>query len=394
MNLTTRLWRLDTLLQETAWLWRPQPFKLARPDWCERLPRLCEQLLALSEDEVARYGAHPEALSNLLEPYLPQLTELQRLCQLSATEVTSLEDLGPHFHAGIPGRKWQQIAAFAAAVGPVMSPILEWCGGKGHLGRLLGKQWHRPVRTVEHDATLCAEGEQLAQRAGVGQRFYCVDALSSEATSHLAGHHPLALHACGELHRTLLRQAVAVGVPAFDIAPCCYYIGAGERYQPFSEGLHLQLSRDDLRLAVTETVTAAGREVLRRDREMAWKLGYEMVRRQCCGETAYLPIKPIDKGWLNLDFAGFCQRLAEREGRELPEAILWQEYEEFGWRRQREVMRLSLVRAAFRRALEMWLVLDMAAFIEAAGYAVTLGIFCERGLTPRNILLSARRRMV
>ena len=53
-------------------------------------------------------------------------------------------------------------------------------------------------------------------------------------------------------------------------------------------------------------------------------------------------------------------------------------------------MRLSLLRAAFRRALEMWLVLDMANFITENGYQVALSTFCERELTPRNILISAR----
>jgi hypothetical protein len=110
-----------------------------------------------------------------------------------------------------------------------------------------------------------------------------------------------------------------------------------------------------------------------------------------CGVADYLPLKPIPKGWLALDFSGFCQALAAREGQALPSGVDWQHYEAAGWQRQREVMRLSLVRAAFRRALELWLVLDMANAIERHGYRVRLGTFCERELTPRNILISARR---
>jgi hypothetical protein len=125
---------------------------------------------------------------------------------------------------------------------------------------------------------------------------------------------------------------------------------------------------------------------------MAWKLGYGQLRREACGVEEYLALKPIPKGWLQLDFQGFCLQLAAREGRELPATIEWSHYEAWGWQRQREVMRLSLVRAAFRRGLEMWLVLDMANVIEQHGYAVRVGTFCERDLTPRNIFLSARRR--
>ncbi len=383
---------LDHILCDSSWLWRPQPFKQKVPDWCERLPQLCDELLSLGDEQLAELSGDSSALHLMLQAHIPALREIVALIQLSACQDMVLDDLGPHFHSGIPGRKWQQVVNFASALGPVELPLLEWCGGKGHLGRLLGAQWQQPVVTVEHSPALCEEGRNLAQRSKLDQRFLTLDALSSEAGSEVAGRHAVALHACGELHRKLLRDAVTAKVQAFDIVPCCYYLGAGEVYQPFTGGLRLQLRRDDLRLAVTETVTAAGREVARRDREMAWKLGYDELRRAECDVVDYLPLKPIVKRWLNLDFAAFCHELAQREGRELPQHIDWRRYEEAGWRRQREVMRLSLVRAAFRRALEMWLVLDMACYIEQSGYVVTVGTFCERELTPRNILISARRR--
>jgi hypothetical protein len=391
IQIEQRLRQLDHLLLQSEWLWRAQPFKQLRPLWCERLPNLCAELLVLSDGQLAEVSDDDAALLSLLQPHIPELHELQELIRLPKCESAALEDLGPHFNSGIPGRKWQQIEQFAAALGPVTSPLLEWCGGKGHLGRLLAAQWQAPVVTIEHNRELCREGEQLAKRAKVAQRFYPVDALSAGAGQVVVGHHAVALHACGELHRTLLREALRSGVKAFDIAPCCYYLGAGEFYRPFGESLQLILGRDDLRLAVTETVTAPGREVAKRDREMAWKLGYDQLRRERCGVGAYLPMKPITRSWLQLDYEGFCQQLALREGRALPENIDWPHYEALGWQRQREVMRLSLVRAAFRRGLEMWLVLDMANIIERHGYDVRLVTFCGRELTPRNILISARR---
>jgi hypothetical protein len=74
----------------------------------------------------------------------------------------------------------------------------------------------------------------------------------------------------------------------------------------------------------------------------------------------------------------------------LPPDVAWHEAEQAGWRRQRETMRLSLVRNAFRRAIELWLVLDLSCLLEANGYAVRIGTFCAREVTPRNILISAR----
>ena len=53
--------------------------------------------------------------------------------------------------------------------------------------------------------------------------------------------------------------------------------------------------------------------------------------------------------------------------------------------------RLESVRLAFRRPLELWLVCDMAVYLEQHGCRVNLGSFCTPSITPRNLLLSARR---
>ncbi len=391
MKLAQRFQQLEALLVEYAWLWRPSPFKESRPAWCDRLPELRARLLALADDELVLLNEESSALNRFLAESLPALKTLNELTHLPTCEPTLLADLGPHFANGVPGRKWQQVTAFASAIGELRIPLVEWCGGKGHLGRLLAAQWRQPVLTLEHDVALCAQGEQLARRARVEQEFSLNDALAPSAANALAGRHAVALHACGELHRTLVRRAVDVRAPALDIAPCCYHLLNEGDYRAFNEQSRLQLSRDELRVAVTETVTAVGREVRLRDREMAWKLGFDWLRRELDADDRYRPIKPIDKSWLKQDFAGFCRLLAEREGLHLPPAPDWPAAEAAGWRRQRETMRLSLPRHAFRRAIELWLVLDLATFIESHGYRVKVGSFCARGLTPRNILISARR---
>lgn len=390
MNLAQHFRQLDAFLAEYAWLWRPQPFKQARPSWCDRLPGLYETLLTLSDEELARLTDDGKALTALLDEQLPGLSMLVELSRLPECNTTTLADLGPHFASAIPGRKWEQVKAFAAALGAVHAPLLEWCGGKGHLGRLLAAQWQHPVLTLEHNPVLCEEGWHLARRAHVDQAFCLDDALAPSAAEAVTGRHAVALHACGELHRTLVRQAMAAKAPALDIAPCCYHLLLEGEYRPFSAIAQLKLRRDDLRLAVTETVTAPGREVRLRDREMAWKLGFDLLRRRIGEDKEYRPIKPIDKAWLKQDFAGFCRALAEREGIVLPDTVEWQAAEASGWQRQRDTMRLSLPRHAFRRAIEMWLVLDLANGLCDNGYAVQIGTFCARELTPRNILITAR----
>ena len=53
--------------------------------------------------------------------------------------------------------------------------------------------------------------------------------------------------------------------------------------------------------------------------------------------------------------------------------------------------RLELVRQAYQRPLEQWLCLDLALYLEEEGYAVEVRQLCERAVSPRNLLVCARR---
>lgn len=381
--------RLDTLLPVFGELWQPQPFRDSRPAWCERWPALADELLSLDDDEAAALNDDVGQALGLLARHLPAVAELAAVGEVPRHAALPLAEQGARWARDIPGRKQAQIEAFAAAARSAGRPVLDWCGGKGHLGRLLALQWQVPVQTLEIDRQLCADGAALAARLGLDQHFVAADALA-DGIDVPAGRHAVALHACGELHRRLIERGAAAGVARLDVAPCCYYRGVEQDYRPLSPGLQTRLSRDDLRLAVTETVTASPRLARRRDHEMAWKLGFAACRQQLTGE-GYRPFKPVPAAWFRGSFAEFLERMLARQGLPAVSAESAARCERLGWQRQREVMRLSIVRHAFRRALELWLALDLASYLEGRGYAVAVGRFCERRLTPRNLLISAER---
>lgn len=388
MRLGERQRRLDALLLALRPLWHPQPFRELRPAWCEQWPALAAELLALPEAQVARLNDDGSAALALLARHLPEIGEIAALAAVPTLPAQPLPALDAFWDWEIPGRKRAQIEAFAAAAGGPGQPVLDWCGGKGHLGRLLALAWQVPVHSLDFDAALCADGQALAQRAGVAQRFIHADALAVEGWPQ-AGQHAVALHACGELHRRLIREVATNGARGLDVAPCCYYRGVEADYQPMSGPLQLTLSRDDTRLAVTETVTAKARETRQRDQALAWKLGFDAWRRQV-GDGAYRTFKPVPERWLRAPFGDFMAWMTAREGLPPLPAAAADEFERAGWRRRREVMAFSIARHAFRRALEIWLALDLAVYLENSGYSASLGSFCERGLTPRNLLVSAR----
>ncbi len=346
-------------------------------------------MLELDDAQVAVLAGDNGALPEWLGSFVPGLRSAGALIRLPRTEAVP-GGAPARLLAHVPGRKQAQIRAFSGALGAVRHPLLEWCAGKGHLGRLLAWRHAVPVTSLEVDQKLVEAGQALARRAGLPQAFIRANVLGPGAASHLAGRHAVALHACGDLHLGLLAGALAQGAPALDLAPCCYDRIAAPRYRPLAADSPLDLRREDLHLAVTDTVSAGARERRLRDVAMAWKLAFLELRAAEGGAARERPFKPVPAAWLNLGFAGWMERLAAREGVPLPVRPDWRGLEAQGWARRREVLRLDLVRLAFRRALEVWLVLDRAAFLERAGYAVRVTEFCRPAVTPRNLLISAR----
>jgi hypothetical protein len=392
MDHLARYLALQDLLSRNESFWRPAPFHVARPAWCADHPQWTQAALVLSDAEVERLNADNAALIAWAGEFVAELRALQDLIALPQLErPLDAEPADSRLAWAMPGRKQAQAEAFAEAVDAIDHPILEWCAGKGHLGRLLAGRARQPVLSLDFDATLCREGELLAERARVDQHFVCADVLKDKSAHHLAGRHAVALHACGDLHLSLLRGAVAQHAAAVDLSPCCYYRTADAMYRPLNPEGTLQLTRDELHLPVTDTATAGARDRRLRDRAMARKLAFLKLREELAQVPAARTFKPVPSSWLSLDFEAWCRKLAEREGIAVPVQYDWAALESYGWQRQREVMRLSLVRHVFRRPLEVWLALDRALYLERAGYRVRLVEFCGRGLTPRNLFISARR---
>ena len=389
MNLAARQQALDRVLSECRPLWHAQPFREIRPDWCRCWPALTADLLALDDGEQARLADDGEAAAAFVARHVPGVAALPELAEVAAGRVSSFADHDRFWDWGIPGRKRAQIEAFAATVHGSGLPVVDWCGGKGHLGRLLARQWKVRVSTLDSDPVLCADGQKLAARAGVAQDFVVADVTVPDAPLG-RGRHVVALHACGDLHRALVTRAAPSGLGALDVVPCCYHRGVEGVYSTLSGPMRTVVNGDDARMAVTEAVTAAPRQVRQRDREMAWKLGFDAWRRRQSGCDGYRSFRPVPAAWSRGSFGEFMQLMARRENLAVPAASDMDELGRRGWQRQREVMRLSIVRHAFRRPLEVWLALDLAVRLENDGYAVELRCFCERPLTPRNLLISAR----
>ena len=394
--LAERFQALDAFLGQHQDIWRPRPFTLLELPWETRHPILANWLRARSLEQAETQHNHPEQLTEAPPPYPELAAQARQLISLGQFPSHSLGDTPHSLFVDVPGRKRQQIEAFASCLPFRSQPThwLDWCSGKGHLGRLLA--WPAQQLTcLESDPALVASGAQLSQRLHLQATHRQQDVLANDSAAALhSDHTPVALHACGDLHVRLLQLASAAGCPRLAVAPCCYNRISTAYYQPLSRPAQqsaLQLSLDDLRLPLSETVTASSRTRRQRDQSMAWRLAFDLLQRELRNSTEYLPTPSLPADWLHKPFADYCRDLAALKQLPPPPPRNWSALEQKGWQRLAVVRNLELPRALFRRPLELWLLLDRALYLQEQGYQVQLGLFCASQLTPRNLLLLAER---
>jgi hypothetical protein len=394
-ELLARFQALDSFLLQHQALWRPRPFYHLRLPWEAELPELSawlrsrslEQAQASDSDLFALVAPAPFTALACQAKALSQLNELPSLHGPERAHALSVD---------VPGRKLAQIQAFASHLQFRQRPLhwLDWCSGKGHLGRWLTEDDQR-LTCLECDPALIESGSALSKRLGLDAMHLQQDVLADDCSERLSKEHtPVALHACGDLHVRLLQLASRTGCSQLAVAPCCYNRIAGKQYQPLSTAAQasaLQLSRDDLGLPLSETVTAGARVRRQRDQSMAWRLAFDLLQRQLRGVDEYLPTPSLPSDWLSKPFARFCHDLATLRNVPSPGEQDWATLEARGWQRLAEVRNLELLRNLFRRPLELWLLLDRALYLEEQGYSVRLGAFCDYPLSPRNLLLLAER---
>lgn len=394
-ELAARFAALDAFLVEHPSLWRPRPFQHRRLPWESDHPELAAWLRARTLEQAEQAHNAPHELP-APEPFPALARQSLALATVGRFPESPVSSPSARLLYDIPGRKLEQIRTFASALIPAehSGPWLDWCAGKGHLGRWLAQDG-AALTCLEHDPALCEAGARLSARQQLNAEHPCQDVMAEDVGRHFRpSSRVVALHACGDLHRQLLRRFSDSPASQLALAPCCYNRTQAEHYRPLSGAAQrssLQLSRDDLALPLSETVTAPARVRRQRDQSMARRLAFDLLQREVRGVDEYLPTPSLPTSWLDRPFADYCRHLAELKGLSITLEPDWCSLEKAGWQRLAEVRNIELLRNLFRRPLELWLVLDAALFLQEQGLEVQLGEFCDGKLTPRNLMLQACR---
>lgn len=399
-GLRERFLALDAFLLAQQSIWREKPFIQQQLPWEIDFPELATWLRARSLADAE--DCHTQlATVAAPQPYLAWAQQSAQLSRIGRFTPADVRERPSRMRSGIAERKWQQIEALARAMhGTAKQPFtevqhwLDWCAGKGHLGRYFA--WPAAkLECLEFNPELISSGQAISHKYLAHAQHTLCDVMSADSAAPLqqAGA-VLALHACGDLHTHLVQQVSAQKAKALALVPCCYNRMQAEFYQPLStyaQASTLRLNRDDLGLPLTATFTATTRERRLRDQSMAWRLAFDILQRELRGIDEYLPTPSLAASWFHKPFAQWCKDLAVLKNLVSVPEQNWSMLEAQGWQRLAQVRNLELLRGVFRRPLELWLVLDQALFLQEQGFSVKLGEFCASELTPRNLLMLAHR---
>ena len=389
---------LTARVMEAEHLWRPRPFASRTLQWMEDWPRLADELLRLSEEEVSKLDQNPLLLRE-------RVPELRDWVDWWESELDSHMDEKPppalpHTMRGIPARKREQIEWFTEALTQQTNlnkneSWIEWCAGKGYLASALLNRCGIQVTCLEKSARILRAGEK--HRAYPGLTYHQCDVTKSEVfplLQHATG--VVGLHACGTLTDRLLEVGIQAQIPHLFVSPCCYHAGAGNeriRWSTHGKNQGPRLSAQELRLVTAETVHARSALRQRRKREMEFRLGLEEWRYKLTGEPQYIPQGNFSSSVFQNSFSDFLAIGCARLGIEAPTSqSLAETFQKAGQNRAADVRRLALLRGLFRRPLEKWINLDRVEGLRERGHDASLSTFCSEKITPRNYLIHVHTR--
>jgi hypothetical protein len=332
-----------------------------------------------------------------------------------AARVTTLPPLAsPPPHPGPPSpspspgwrraslRKQEQVRAFVAAVRAhpglaACTRIVDVGSGHGHLTRQLAAALGVPAVALERspervEVARRLSGENATDAAAVTVEHLNVDVLE-HAPAFAAGDLAVGLHACGELGDALVQRAAAESLPLV-LVGCC----AQKRRQPAREPLTavpglapsaLELPREALGLA-NLLPQAEGVE-----RPLADNLEAR-ARRAALHELLLgrgLEVQPgeemrgLNRRQAHAPLASLAARALALRGLPAPTAAELDTASQRGALRHGRRRRLALPRTVLGRVLEVYLLLDRAAWLEQAGHQVQVGTLFDTDVSPRNLAL-------
>jgi SAM-dependent methyltransferase len=353
-------------------------------------------LLSLDDDELAAIETrgHDADWPRRSPPELTALVDEAREVSALPAFPSLGEQPGPARRGETP-RKRAQIDAFGRLVAPLAARatrVLDVGSGHGHLTRDLATKLSVPVVGLERDAALASRARELSP--GASPTFAVTDVLR-EGLSPTGRDCVIGLHACGELGDLMAAAVAGARGATLALVACCPQKRRQPTRRPLVTGTDLDVQLDLPRSVLGLANLAAREEGVEatRTQNLAARQRRLALNRLLSDGGAPLrtgaEIDGLNRRTAQRDLGVLVARAFGLRGRPVPSrsaieaAAAWARVE------HARVRRLSLPRAILARVLEVYLLLDRAAYLEARGLRVEIGTLFPMSVSPRNLGLVA-----
>ena len=293
-------------------------------------------------------------------------------------------------------RKRAQIDAFARLIVPLTANatrIVDVGSGHGHLTRDIAERIALPVVGLEYDVALASRARELSPSASVEFAVTDVlrDGLDLSATDCVVG-----LHACGELGDVMVESAARCGA-SIALVGCCLQKRRASSRRPLCAageladalaiptsllGLSNLTARDD-GVEATRTENLAARER---------RLALHRLLTDALGELRLgAEIDGLNRRAAHRDLASLVARAFATRRLPAPSKAAIEEAARWASLQHARTRRLSLPRSLLARALEVFVLLDRARYLEEHGLEVAIGAIFPASVSARNLALIAGR---
>lgn len=301
-------------------------------------------------------------------------------------------------------RKRVQVDAFARVILPLAARagrVVDVGSGHGHLTREIAERIARPVVGLERDDGLAERARELsAVAAGAAAPSFTVTDVLADGLAVADGDCLIGLHACGDLGDAMV-ESVARADASIALVGCCLQKrratvrralcgeGAGDGRADESGPLDLprallglsNLTARDDGVEATRSENLAGRE---RRLALHRLLSSNGVELRLGAEIEGLNRRAAQRDLASLVARAFAQRGLPAPPREaIDDAARW------AHRQHAHTRRLSLPRMLLARALEVFVLLDRARYLEERGFDVTVATLFPASVSARNLVLIA-----
>ncbi len=401
MDLKKRFQEIAEFLQPYQRIWQneimllyPNPLDDFPREWVDELAQFKQQedVIRLEKKEVFDYIKSPSLIA-----FYRRLEELAEVPKIE--ELPAFPDNKKLFLHMIPKKQHEIkrlapfVNAFYQAQG--IEKVVDIGGGIGHLAQSLANHYHLKTTSLDLDPVMQQTGRERQENNQVEYIQVKVEASDEKFNSVLTKKTmTLGLHTCGPLANHQIKASCSNHIKGLISFGCCY-----EKLQHDPASQNISQTARNLKEPITfnyfalTLATRAHRKMHEKDYELKLKVKYFRYGIHILLHDEYETKELVSLGNSSpkLYDESFGDYVIEQFRRiNLPLRHTKEELNAFYAEPARQdliwkMLVAGLIRNAFGRLMELYILLDRALYLEEHGYQVQLLEFFDEPISPRNL---------